>query len=72
MELDNHWQACAARITVLGMCVYVYVCVQASHLLLKPLPNEVDILTDPLLWLLPYNGFVVKIAISHTNTGQLQ
>ena len=49
------------------VCVCVCVCVQASHLLLKPLPNEVYILTDSLLWLLPYNGFVVKIAISHTN-----
>ena len=44
------------RVTVLCVCVYVYVCVQASHLLLR---DEVDILTDSLLRFLQKFSYTV-------------
>ena len=42
----NPRRACAARVTVVVLCVCVFLCVQAAHLRLTQLSDKLDILTD--------------------------
>ena len=63
---DAPRRACAARVTLVGLCVCVCQCVQAAHPLLTQLQDQaIDIPTDSVsCWRASYNDFVLKIAIA--------
>ena len=61
--LINPRRACAARVTVVVLCVCQCVCqcVQAAHLRLTQLSDKLDILTDLVSWWLQNEFGVFRI-----------
>ena len=61
----NPRRACAARVTVVVLCVVcVCQCVQAAHLRLTQLSDKLDILTDLVSWWLQNEFGVFRIMAS--------
>ena len=58
----NPRRACAARVTVVVLCVCM--CVQAAHLRLTQLSDKLDILTDLVSWWLQHEFGVFRIMAS--------